>query len=46
MLKKWDKQRVLEAIKYLGKTEEKIKKNSQINYIAYNSKKFNIKYLF
>ena len=31
LLKKWDKQRVIEALKYIGKTEKKIKKNSTLN---------------
>ncbi len=31
LLQKWDKQRILEAITYLGQTEEKIKKNSYLN---------------
>ena len=34
LIKKWDKIRVLGAIKYVSKTEETIKKNSQINNIA------------
>ena len=34
LLKKWDKQRVLEAIAYLGKIENKIKKNSTIDNLT------------
>ena len=34
MLKKWDKQRLLGAIKYLGKTEEQMKKNSKIDSLT------------
>ena len=31
LLKKWDKQRVLEALQYLGNTEKKIKNNSRLD---------------
>ena len=31
MLKKWDKQSILEALKYLGLIEEKLKKNTTLN---------------
>ena len=34
LLKKWDKQSVIDALIYLGKTEEKIKKNSAINNLT------------
>ena len=34
MLKKWDKQRLFGAIKYLGKTEEQMKKNSKIDSLT------------
>ncbi len=34
LLKKWDKQSVKGALNYLGKTEEKIKKNSTINSLT------------
>jgi len=34
LLKKWHKQRVVEALDYLGKTEEKIKKNSALNSLT------------
>ena len=31
LMKKWDKQRLTGALKYLGQVEEKIKKNSTLN---------------
>ena len=34
LLQKWDKQRVIGALEYLGKTEEKIKKNSALNTLT------------
>ena len=34
MLKKWDKQSVIEVLKYLAKVENKIKKNSSINSLT------------
>ena len=34
LLKKWDKQRVLDALQYLGKTEKKIKNNSTLNTLT------------
>ncbi len=34
LLKKWDKQRVLEALEYLGKTEKKLKSNSTLNSLT------------
>ena len=34
MLKKWDKQRLIGAIKYLGQIEQKIKSNSNINTLT------------
>ncbi len=34
LLKKWDKQRVLGALHYLGKTEKKIKSNSSLNTLT------------
>ena len=34
LLKKWDKQSVIDALIYLGQTEEKIKKNSAINNLT------------
>lgn len=34
LLKKWDKQSILEALSYLGKIEEKIKKNSTLNALT------------
>ena len=34
MLKKWDKQSVIEVLKYLAKVENKIKKNSTINSLT------------
>ena len=34
LLKKWDKQSVIDALIYLGRTEEKIKKNSTINNLT------------
>ncbi len=34
LLKKWDKQSLIEALKYLGQTEEKIKKNSALNNLT------------
>ena len=34
LLNKWDKQSVIDALIYLGQTEEKIKKNSAINNLT------------
>ena len=34
LLKKWDKQSILEAVRYIGKTEEKIKKNNTLNNLT------------
>ncbi len=34
LLKKWDKQRVIGALKYLGNTEKKIKNNSALNSLT------------
>lgn len=34
LLKKWDKQSILNALSYLGQTEEKIKKNSTLNALT------------
>ncbi len=34
LLKKWHKQRIIEALNYLGKTEEKLKKNSTLNSLT------------
>ena len=34
LLKKWDKQRVIRALEYLGKTEKKIKNNSALNTLT------------
>ena len=34
LLKKWDKQSVIDALKHLGQTEEKIKKNSALNNLT------------
>ncbi len=34
LLKKWDKQRVIEALRYLGNTEKKIKNNSRLDGLA------------
>ena len=34
LLKKWDKQRVLEALEYLGKTEKKLKNNNTLNSLT------------
>ncbi len=34
LLKKWDKHSVIEALKYIGQTEEKIKKNSALNNLT------------
>ena len=34
LLKKWDKQSVIDALKHLGQTEEKIKKNSTLNNLT------------
>ncbi len=34
LLKKWDKQSVIDALRYVGRTEEKIKKNSTINNLT------------
>jgi len=34
LLKRWDKQSILDALSYLGKIEEKIKKNSTINALT------------
>ena len=34
LLKKWNKQNVIEALRYIGQTEEKIKKNSALNNLT------------
>ena len=34
LLKRWHKQSILEALEYLGHTEEKIKKNSSLNSLT------------
>ena len=34
LLKKWDKQSILDALRYMGKTEENIKKNSTLNNLT------------
>ena len=34
LLQKWDKQKVIEALQYLGKTEKKIKNNSALNTLT------------
>ncbi len=34
LLKKWDKQRVLDALKYLGRIEKKIKSNGAVNSLT------------
>ena len=34
LLKRWHKQSILEALKYLGHTEETIKKNSSLNSLT------------
>ena len=34
LLKRWHKQSILEALEYLGHTEEKLKKNSSLNSLT------------